>query len=795
MAEKKKKKKKHVVRKILSFILLLTLFAIAVVVVLPIYNKANELKDEINDYLKTIQINQTVTENITIPDDNSDDYDIVWTVNDEHVKVSGNTLLVTRPNFTEGDKVVTLTGNIALDLSTSLEKVIFNFVSFEKVEIKFTILKLDATPLDKIKFVEANIYVPTYTNANIGLLTENDVYPDCTVTWSSSNQAIMNDDGAVVNAGNVTLLATISCANEQKTLEFQVEVGNKLPSISEVDLTFDDLNKTSKYQVYQTSDIIIESVRIFETSVIESEDKINDISQKVARIRVKKDNPVKITFLNKLALSALTFSYLAVDQSSAFTKNTIISLYSSNDNQNWELVQVTDSLKAGNHQFDYQGNDLEKYYYLEITTEYSEVLIDIDNLKLTRTITKEDIVKDLQSQINTTLSASTILPRTTKYGGVVTYNSSNQNVVSNLGCVKKQDNKTIVTLTLTVTGFSFDVNFDIQINVPSKLSQTPVEVFFIDLGKYGVSDCGESIYIKVGNIDVIVDAGDRFSSSFTAIKEVIDANSNDKIIEYVIATHPDSDHIGGMPAVFDAYTIKTLIQFNGNHTTTVYNNYVNAYEEEDCDVCTITDAYNNYNNCTRELNLSEDVVIKFLDTKNYNEKEPNSRSIVFILEAYGIRSLFTGDADNGSNSELEKDYMSQVGNVDILKAVHHGTKEGTTSAFLNAVDPETVIITNGNYLGNKHGHPSPDAINRIYQYDANINIYTTTGGDSEVCEETSSGSYKCDVNDPTVDRNGTIKVIIDEAGYSVYSENFSEPLEISDTNFWKNNPMKEYAHN
>ena len=187
--------------------------------------------------------------------------------------------------------------------------------------------------------------------------------------------------------------------------------------------------------------------------------------------------------------------------------------------------------------------------------------------------------------------------------------------------------------------------------------------------------------------------------------------------------------------------------------------------------------------------------IEILNTQNYEGKETNTRSVVCVLNAYGVRTLLTGDADNGDNSNLENDYKDTVGDIDILKAVHHATANGTTSAFLEAVDPETVIVCNGNYLGNKHGHPSPDAINRIYQYDSGIEIYAIVGGDSEECSETSSGSYKCEVVDGMVDRNGTIKLTINESGYSISSEYYEDkPLEFSSTNYWKNNPLKEYAY-
>lgn len=126
--------------------------------------------------------------------------------------------------------------------------------------------------------------------------------------------------------------------------------------------------------------------------------------------------------------------------------------------------------------------------------------------------------------------------------------------------------------------------------------------------------------------------------------------------------------------------------------------------------------------------------------------------------------------------------MHLVGDVDILKVVHHGTKNGTTTSFLEAVTPEVAIITNGNYLGNANGHPTPEAINRIYQYNNKTKIYSVTGG-----------------NGKTVDRfhqrNGMITIEITNNEYYVRSEYYNDvPIELSSTDFWITNPNKAYSY-
>jgi beta-lactamase superfamily II metal-dependent hydrolase len=284
-----------------------------------------------------------------------------------------------------------------------------------------------------------------------------------------------------------------------------------------------------------------------------------------------------------------------------------------------------------------------------------------------------------------------------------------------------------------------------------------------------------------------VDAGDNFESTVKAISETINQNMEDGVIEYVIATHPDGDHIGGMKALFDQYTIESLIKFEGNYTSQKYKNFETAYINEGCDVYQIKSDIIDKNKGDKFISLSSDVFISFIDTTYYSSSESNGKSIVFVLEAYGTRVLMTGDADNASgHTDLEQKYMKAVGDIDILKVVHHGTSNGTTSEFLNIVDPEVAIICNGNYLGNKHGHPHPTAIKNLYSYDESIKVYCITGGGTiDGVANKTNNTYKCSSEDRFNQRNGLITLIIDNTGYKFNSEYYgSNLMELKNTQYY-----------
>jgi len=236
-----------------------------------------------------------------------------------------------------------------------------------------------------------------------------------------------------------------------------------------------------------------------------------------------------------------------------------------------------------------------------------------------------------------------------------------------------------------------------------------------------------------------------------------------------------------MDDVFAEFDVLNLITFEGTYTTGVYNDYVSAYQAEDCNVFKVLDVYNNIVDLKREFEIVENVSIEIINTTYYSASDLNSRSIVFVLDAYGTRVLFTADADN-NKYQIESTYMNDVGDIDILKVVHHGSKNGTSSQFLDVVMPEVAIITNGNYLGNSNTHPTPEAINRIYQYNNETKIYAVTGGNG-------SGS------DRFYQRNGLITIEITLGKYIITSEyNFDEPIELSSTDFWINHPSRVYNY-
>lgn len=707
------------------------------------------------------RISDTVESDITLFESGSKYIEIEWS--SSNTKYLSNLGKVTKPISEDtGDVKVTLTLKMKYIGISGLD----SFLLKNKIDkLEFTkeivIKSRPLTDLEKIQRYLDKVYIPEVVYQSMELPN---TIGEALATWTSSNTGVLTNTGTIASEGNTKLTLELTINTVSYSKEFNVET--KLNDLSyNVEYNFSEYSKTSYANELGFNGLVI-------SNGISNNDAIKfRLDDDLAYIRTDEIDYYK----------NISFDYSYNGDVTTFSKDTRIALLFSSDGENYTLLKEEVLVDNSNHTFNYDFTS-NNYGYIKILvdTDYSNGsrFVNISNLKLGKKIGGNDIKDEVIKLIPKKIQKDNLnsLPFTTPYGGIVRYTLLNEIT----------DDSIEANYKVTIVGFGDDITFEVIIKFASGSVVDPVEVRFIDLSKYGgYNDCGESTYIKFGDYDVLIDAGDDYQTTVKAVEEVINTYSNDKVIDLLIATHPDSDHIGGMDEIINDFKILSAIRFSNGATTVVYNKFNDALNDENCSICTGLDSYNNANGCTRRIDISSDgeVYIEILNTTFYEAKENNARSVVCVLNAYGTRILFTGDADN-NGQELEKAYQATVGDIDILKVVHHGTKNGTTLDFLKAVDPEVAIICNGNYLGNKHGHPTYEAIQNLYTYDANMLVYAITGGDADDCELTSS--YKCNVTDYNHDRNGMITITIDNNGYNITSElNGDNLIQIKDTDYYK----------
>ena len=258
-----------------------------------------------------------------------------------------------------------------------------------------------------------------------------------------------------------------------------------------------------------------------------------------------------------------------------------------------------------------------------------------------------------------------------------------------------------------------------------------VKVTFLELFRdNNVSQIGDSIFIESGDIDILIDAGEKGSGSYTVVP-FLEEHVEDKILELVVITHADSDHLGGMVGVSAAYgaleipgfTYLYLIDYGYEATTDLHADYVELREglESKGTVCySMKDVFceTPKSNAASRFYLGVDTYLDFLDYKTYAMDEiddDNDRSVACLLTHDEVRMLFTGDAE-----KEEEKYLTElkIGKVNLFKSNHHGSPTSNTKAFLDTIRPDYIVIQSNE--DNKHELPKKVVVARLQEYTDNV---------------------------------------------------------------------------
>ncbi|MCL1808873.1 MAG: MBL fold metallo-hydrolase [Clostridiales bacterium] len=221
-------------------------------------------------------------------------------------------------------------------------------------------------------------------------------------------------------------------------------------------------------------------------------------------------------------------------------------------------------------------------------------------------------------------------------------------------------------------------------------------VHFIDVGQ------GDSIFIDFGDYEILIDAG--IQKYGKTVAEYI-APFVDPPIELVIATHPDADHIGGLPDVISTFDIGKILYNGEEKDTATYRSFSEtARAKQDCEFSAAADSV---------YDMGSGASIEIITpVKHYSDV--NDNSIVAILRYNDVSVLLTGDME----AKSEKDLLDRFSKVDVLKAAHHGSKTSSSAGFLGIAEPEYVIVSAG--VGNRYKHPHLEALERFFSIGATV---------------------------------------------------------------------------
>lgn len=221
-----------------------------------------------------------------------------------------------------------------------------------------------------------------------------------------------------------------------------------------------------------------------------------------------------------------------------------------------------------------------------------------------------------------------------------------------------------------------------------------LDVHFLDVGQ------GDSEFIELPNGQcMLIDASE--SGYGERIVETIEGYGYSEI-DYIVATHPHADHIGGMSDIIESFEIGEIYMPKAVSTSKTYERLLTAVSDKGLEINTAKADKTIYSDSEMQIDILAPVSESYGETNNYS-------AVVKIT--YGSDSfLFTGDAEELAENEM-LDYCYDKLGADVLKVGHHGSSSSTGDEFLNAVNPKYAVISCG--AGNSYGHPHSETVSKL----------------------------------------------------------------------------------
>ena len=226
------------------------------------------------------------------------------------------------------------------------------------------------------------------------------------------------------------------------------------------------------------------------------------------------------------------------------------------------------------------------------------------------------------------------------------------------------------------------------------LNNEDFNVLFMYVGQ------ADSTLIKYKNKTMLIDAGNNEDGK-NIVKFLKDKGISK--LDYIVGTHYDEDHIGGLDDIIENFDIGKFYLSNGGELGPNYYNLEKAAKKKNLAI-TIPKVGD-------KIDFG-DVDMEVMAASKFDGKNDNNASIV-IQAKYGSRKyLFMGDL------EKQEEAKRKWNEVDVLKAGHHGSNTSSTQEFLNQVKPKYVFVSVGK--NNKYRLPNVKAMERIEKTGAKI---------------------------------------------------------------------------
>ena len=294
-------------------------------------------------------------------------------------------------------------------------------------------------------------------------------------------------------------------------------------------------------------------------------------------------------------------------------------------------------------------------------------------------------------------------------------------------------------------------------NAPA-VTEGTLDVHILELGNDNPGDCS---YINANGYDILIDAGSKASSKNTIVsylKEYV----KDGVIEFVILTHADADHIacfGISGGIFDEFKCGTVIDspITNKADNSGYKSYREKLENEiateGAKHYTALECCNEVNGAKKVYDFGNGVSMEILYNYFYEHEtsSENNYSVCAQFHHGERRFLFTGDLEiEGEEKLVESNDLKQVL---FYKAGHHGSSTSSNECLLSVVKP--VLCAVNCVAGGQYGFPTKIFLSRIQVYTKLVFVTREVGdkllnGNIVVKSNTDGVKVLCSNNDKVI---------------------------------------------
>lgn len=247
---------------------------------------------------------------------------------------------------------------------------------------------------------------------------------------------------------------------------------------------------------------------------------------------------------------------------------------------------------------------------------------------------------------------------------------------------------------------------------------------FIDVGQ------GDSTLITTQyNKKILIDGGgSEFGSTFdVGEKTLLPYLLKKKIhkLDYVIISHFDSDHVGGILTILEKLNVKNIIIGKQFEKSENYEEFIKVIQDKKMKIYNVE--------AGQRINIDKDTYIDILwpDSANViTNNILNNNSLVCKVNYKETTMLFTGDIEEIAEKAILNKYEKslQILKSDIIKVAHHGSKTSSKKELLKCIKPKIALIGVGK--NNKFGHPSISTLNNLEEIGCKI---FRTDDSGEIC--------------------------------------------------------------